>query len=386
MTVNYAYQSMLAMTVSSTDLRFYLSPDNNVTGATGSGDILLGSKAVSGTLPGPSSIQGGTVTLKVPATTARGFYYVCAIIDQANRVAESDETNNSKCSDLPIEVRRIVDLVMSQISTAAPTVDSGYSFSLDSNELNQGLTGMTVTSNTIKFYLSPDATVTGVTGSGDILLTGTRSVRTLAAGASAGVASTTVKVPGTTLAGNYYVCAIADATNAEKLEVMNDGVTSAEGNNGRCSDTTIRVRRAVDLVMTETSTASTSVAKGSTFSINNTEMNQGTTGMTVTSNTIRFYLSPNNTLGPNEVQCVAAPCPAPTQDILLTGTRTVSGALAAGASSASASTTVTVPNITAVAPGNYYVCSMADATNVEKLEVSETNNGLCTATTIAVTL
>lgn len=364
------------MTVSSNTLRFYLSPDNSVTGITGSGDILLGARSV-GTLAAGACNTANT-TLKVPGTMVPGNYYLCAIADAINVQPETTETNNSLCATTPTEVRRIVDLVIGSISSMASMVDAGYSFNAESVETNQGLTGMTAASNTLRFYLSPDNAVTGTSGSGDILLTGTRIVSgALAAGASS-TGATTLKVPGTTLAGSYHVCAIADTTNAEKLEVMNDGVTSAEGNNGRCSNATITVRRMVDLVMTEVATTSTSVVRGTSFPVNNTEANQGLTGMTVSSNTLRFYLSRDNI-----VTGLSG-----SGDTLLTGMRTVSGALAAGASSGPVSTTVTVPST--VATGNYYVCAIADATNMEKLETfadgssAEQNNGLCSAATLAV--
>ena len=84
--------------------------------------------------------------------------------------------------------------------------------------------------------------MTGATGSGDIPLTGTRTVSgALAAGASSASVATVVTVPATTNPGDYYVCALADAANAEKFEVLNDGFTPAEDNNGLCTATPISI-------------------------------------------------------------------------------------------------------------------------------------------------
>lgn len=204
---------------------------------------------------------------------------------------------------------------------------------------------MTVTSNTIKFYLSTDATIT----TADIVLTGTLSVTALAAGASS-AGSTTVTVPTTVPPGTYTVGACADATSTQPETI--------ETNN--CRAAPITVIRDVDLVMSAVSTTSTSVAVGGSFIINNTEKNQGTTWMSATSNVIRFYLSADATIT--------------SADKLLTGTRTVA-ALAPGASS-SAATTVTVPST--IAKGTYYIGAIADATNAQPetnpAGTGETNN------------
>ena len=157
--------------------------------------------------------------------------------------------------------------------------------------------------------------------------------------------------------GIYYIGAIADATGVQ--------AENNEINNALATVATITVSRDVDLVMNAISTNATLVPAGGSFTIVNTETNNGTTGMTVTSNIVRFYLSTDATI---------------TSTDTLIGSRVVSGALAAGATSSSATTTVTVPATLAL--GTYFIGAIADATGVQP-ETNEINNALA-GTTITV--
>jgi hypothetical protein len=119
-----------------------------------------------------------------------------------------------------------------------------------------------------------------------------------------------------------------------------------------------------DLVETMVSTAATALAPGATINVTDTVSNQGRAS---TGFAIAFHLSLDATYGGAD-------------DVALTGTRTVNS-LGASASS-TATTRLTVP---ASAPaGSYHVCAAADADNAVA-ETSETNNSLCTSSTIAVT-
>ena len=249
-----------------------------------------------------------------------------------------------------IALVRNVDLVMTAVNTAATSVPIGTGFVIDNTETNQGTTMMTVATNSVKFYLSLDNIIT----SADIALTGTRIVSSLAVGASS-AGTTTVTVPKATAPGIYFIGAIADATNAQP--------ESNETNNGLAGGT-ITVIRNVDLIMSAVSTTATSVSLGSSFAITNTEINQGTTWMSASSNTIKFYLSTDATITSG--------------DIALSGSRAVA-ALAAGASS-TATNNVTVPTVPV---GTYYIGAIADATSAQP-ETIETNNGLA-GTAIAIT-
>src|SRR4030067_175216 len=99
---------------------------------------------------------------------------------------------------------------MSAVSTPAASVNIGGSFTVDNTETNQGSTLMSTGTNTVRFYLSADATIT----SADTLLTGSRNVTTLASGASS-AGTTTVTVPTFVAPGTYYIGAIADANSGQ---------------------------------------------------------------------------------------------------------------------------------------------------------------------------
>jgi subtilase family serine protease len=71
-----------------TTTRFYLSSN----GVVDAGDALLGSRAVPALGAGASS--SGTTSLTIPAGTAPGYYYILAVADGDNALAESIETNN----------------------------------------------------------------------------------------------------------------------------------------------------------------------------------------------------------------------------------------------------------------------------------------------------
>ena len=339
-----------AMSVSSHNVKFYLSVDATIDNT----DILIGQRVVSSALPA-GGVSVATSSVTVPRTVAPGTYYVGAYADGSNQQPETNETNNSMAATTgTILVLRDVDLVMNTLTTASTSVGAGHSFSVDSTEKNRGTTDMTVNSNTIKFYLSGDSIIT----TGDIALTGSESVAGLAAGFSSANATTSLTVPRTVQPGTYYVGACADATNAQ--------IETDETNNCMATAGTIVIVRDVDLRMSAVSTVATNVGAGNTFTIDSTEVNAGSTNMTASSNTIKFYLSGDNIIT--------------TSDRQLTGSEPVS-ALAAGTPSGLLSTVVIVP--AATAPGTYYVGACADATNVQ-IETDETNNCTATAGTITV--
>src|SRR5262249_43746250 len=76
----------------SSSTRYYLSLD----AVRGTGDILIGSRAVPGLASGAQS--SATVTVKVPNSTPLGSYFVLACADDGSAVPESSETNNCRAS------------------------------------------------------------------------------------------------------------------------------------------------------------------------------------------------------------------------------------------------------------------------------------------------
>ena len=354
-------QGTTGMTVTTNTVRFYLSADTTIT----SSDTLIGSRSVTASvLTAGASSPPATTTVTVPKTMTPGIYYIGAIADAALAQPETDENNNWLAGGT-ITVIRDVDLVMTVVSTVTTSAHVGTTFTIDSIEKNQGTTNMTVPSNSVKFYLSTDASINLT----DFVMAGSRTVAALAAGRDSGSATTTVTVPKTLAPATYYVGACADAGLAQP-ETNTDG--TGETNNCLATGGTITVIRDVDLVMTVVSTLSSSVHVGSSFFIDNIEKNQGTTNMTASSNMIRFYLSTDATIS--------------STDTLIGSRAVLASALTAGVSTPLATTPVTVPKT--LAPGIYYVGAIADAglaqpeANVDG--TGETNNWLAASETITV--
>jgi len=78
---------------------FYLSADNTLDGS----DRLLGSRNLAGLAPLTSS--AATTVVHMPADVSPGPYYIIAVADPANQVAESNENNNTLATAAPIQIR-----------------------------------------------------------------------------------------------------------------------------------------------------------------------------------------------------------------------------------------------------------------------------------------
>jgi len=160
---------------------------------------------------------GATLTLPVGLT---GHYSIQAIVDPANLVREYDETNNVFTGNQVTIYTP--DLVMAAFS--APTkANSGTKITV-SDTVTAG-NGSPSPSYRVNYYLSSSPTVTT---SGTYL--GSRWVPGLAPGASSS-ASTTLQLP-KVAAGNYYVGALADATQSI--------IESDKSNNARSTPISIK--------------------------------------------------------------------------------------------------------------------------------------------------
>jgi YVTN family beta-propeller protein len=326
-------------------IAFHLSTNTTY----GDGDDIAFTTTRTVTSLGAGALSTASTSLTVPLATALGNYYICATADSANAVTEGDETNNSRCTTGTVQVTR-PDLIVTAVTPASGTVSASGTLAVSNSVKNQGI--VAAGSSVVGFRLSVNSTY----GDGDdIAIVTTRTINTLAAGATS-TASTTLTIPNTTPPGTYYVCAKADSAGAvAELD---------ETNNTLCSGATVIVPQS-DLIVSVASTTATILAPGGSLTLSNTVQNTG--GFPAGSFTVAFHLSSNTTFGDGD-------------DVAFTTTRSVTS-LASGATN-TATTGLTIP---AAAPlGTYYICVMADSASTVG-ESNETNNSLCTSTTVQVT-
>ncbi len=175
--------------------KFYLSTNKTY----GNGDVWLGDRAIGSLDPGKTN--AGSTTLTIPAGTAAGSYYILALADGADAVAETIETNNITADQIKISP----DLIVSTLTVPA-SAQVGTAITVTDITKNQGQ-GIARASTT-KIYLS--ANTTWEAGDTEI---GSRSVPQLASGATS-PGSTSVAIPAGTPPGSYYILARADASGA----------------------------------------------------------------------------------------------------------------------------------------------------------------------------
>jgi hypothetical protein len=165
----------------------------------------------------------------IPTTTPANNYVLLACADDTSGVAEVHEHNNclAASGSATVMVTR-PDLLATTASTtpAAPVRAPGTTFSVTDTTRNQD--AVPSGASTTRYYLSLD----GAKGTGDTLLTGTRAVPGLAAGAASS-ATVTVTVPSSTPIATYVVLACADD--------LNGVVEGSEANNCRASGTAITI-------------------------------------------------------------------------------------------------------------------------------------------------
>ncbi|NPV89693.1 MAG: hypothetical protein HPY50_02810 [Firmicutes bacterium] len=323
-------------------ISYFLSSDSSID----VNDTYLGQRSISGLAAGASDVNTTSVT--IPATVGGGSYYVGAIADISNLVAETDESNNTGCDTGQITIAEpFIDLVVQSIDGPA-TAAAGNTITVSDTVKNQG--NIPTTAFYVRYYLSSDSII----DVSDTYL-GERTVSGLAAGAS-DTNTTSVTIPATAAGGSYYVGAIADATNlvAESDE---------DNNTGHDSEQITITELFKDLVVQSINGPNTGAA-GSSISISDTVKNQGN-GAT-SAFLVYYYLSSDSTID--------------TSDTYL-GQRSVSG-LAAGAAS-TATTSVTIPADTA--RGSYYLGAIVDATG-QVAESDEGNNTGCETEQLAIPL
>jgi subtilase family serine protease len=302
--------------------KFYLSTNFTLDAE----DVLLGSRAV-GTL-GPGGLNSGSAVATIPLATQSGTYYVLARADGDGAVPETQEGNNLQFRTIQVGA----DLTISTMQAPA-IAGPGVSVALTDTTKNQGTS--TADPSTTRFLFSTNFAA----DAGDTAL-GTRSVPSLAPGATS-TGTTTVTIPPGAATGTYYLIAQADAHGVV--------VETQEANNTAFRQILI----GPDLAVT-TASVQASAPAGSTISVGDTTRNMG--GGAANPSATAIYLSTNFTID--------------AADALL-GQRSVP-ALDAGASSAG-TTQVVIP--AATAPGTYYLLIRADVGG-DVVESQELNNVL----------
>jgi len=287
-----------------------------------------------------------TTSLSIPSNAFGGTYYLCSLADALNQVAESSEMNNTMCSGATVTLPS-ADMVMTAVSTATTVIAPGQTLSASNSVKNQG--GFAAGSFRIGFYLSLSAN--GSTQDGTI--TATRTLGSLAAGASSS-GTTSLTLPSSTTLGIYYLCAMADS--------LSQVAESDEGNNTLCTGSTIQVTLP-DLTMMAVTPNASHANPGGTLSVTTTVSNGGSASGAFR---IAFRLSPTASYSDPGA-------------VVITVTRSVTS-LAAGASS-SGTTNLTLPGSTP--SGVYFVCTLADSLN-QVAESNEANNTLCSGATVTV--
>lgn len=328
-----------SVTAPASTVRWYLSTDNVITTA----DTPLASLATASLNSGSSKKIGTTAT--VPAGVPAGTYFIGAIADPDNLLAETDDTNNARAGGTVV-VSYSVDLVMTAV--AGPSSGAtGQNVTFTGTLKNQGLAA-TSGSVTVGFYVSTDATVT----SGDNLIA-TASVASVAAGQSIPL-SVTAALRTSLPAGSYTIGAIADHTGL--IPESNEANNATAGN-------TIAVSLGPDLVMTAVAGPATA-NRGQVVTLTGTVTNQGVGGygaltdLARPSTTLRvgFYLSTNPNITAND-RLVGS--------IVLTS-------IPAGAS-VPLTVSATIPANLSI--GTYYIGAIADDTGALR-ESNEVNNAL----------
>jgi len=214
-TVSDTTKNQGASGVGASTTRFFFS--TNLT-LDGSDTPLVGSRAVPALAAGGTS--AGQTTLTLPTGLAVGSYYIIAVADADNAVAESLETNNATARAIAIGPDLTLTSVTVPFSAAA-----GSTVMVSATVVNQG--GDPAGASTLRFFLSSD---TQLDPAVDTALAD-RAVPALAAGTS-NAGSTAITIPPGTAPGTYYLLTIVDADHVV--------TESSETNNSRVSVISVR--------------------------------------------------------------------------------------------------------------------------------------------------
>ncbi|MBI1935714.1 S8 family serine peptidase [Candidatus Woesearchaeota archaeon] len=270
-----------------------------------------------------------------------GIYY--AVLTVSDGQLDSSDAALVKVASLPS-----ADLKITSLSTATRAIAPGNSLYLSNTVKNAG--NANAGPFAAGFALSSDQAYS----TDDINFSATRKIASLANGSSS-TASTYLLVPASVQLGNYYLCSFADINNSVNEQ--------NETNNGLCTTAAVKVTRP-DLIMAEISPLADTAIGGKNLSLVSTIKNNGE--IAARNSYVSFRLSTNNIYGDS--------------DDIAVSTLRLAPALQADAFSQNV-TNILIP--ISVKAGNYYVCAKADSTNLV-IEINETNNAICSNTTITL--
>lgn len=146
-------------------------------------------------------------SLPLPASLEPGWYYVLLVMDQSNRVAESNETNNVASARLRI-VAPAPDLQPTQVGFQPYSITSATTyFSIEFSISNRGV--LPTDSSQVGLFISDRPSLDGTAT--DL---GRTAIEPLLAGANSLAQLVTVNMPPGMRAGSHYVFVVADYTQA----------------------------------------------------------------------------------------------------------------------------------------------------------------------------
>ncbi|MBN1772825.1 MAG: hypothetical protein JXB32_16260, partial [Deltaproteobacteria bacterium] len=327
-------------------LRFYYSTDSVITTAdTPLTTIGISNVLASGYYPTSSS---GTVSVTLPTSATPGTRYVGAFVDYDDRVAESDEADNTVGDSISVLARE-PDLLMDTWSLT-PTVVGGSGASVHASfAVRNAGTGAASSAYRVTFFYGDSTSTTGLTELGGVDLPAG-----LAAGATTPMQGVTLTLPDNVLGGTRYIHYFIDST----AQVAESNETNNRDNRS------IDVRGRPDLQVSVLSVAPSSQVAGGSLAVAYRVLNDGR-ARTEAASTLRFYDSLDSAIT--------------TADDYLSVEVTVPAGLAAGASypgSGDGTATVLVP--AAVPLGTRHVGAIADYDDAV-LETDELDNSRAAA-------
>ena len=183
----------------STTTNYYLSPTNTAINKW----MLIGGRTISSVAPGAPNTA--TTILTLPGNLG-GTYYVLGCANAYQTVTETNSSYNCAYATGSVVILADLEVVPGSLSyTPTPLTTPGQTIQVMDTTANLGTAPATATSSTA-FYLS-------TTGTNKWMYLGNRSVPALAPGASSTPAKATALTLPTSVHGNYYLLACANAYN-----------------------------------------------------------------------------------------------------------------------------------------------------------------------------